>query len=262
MKKFPFTARTLNSNLKIQITNHIMAYNISWYEYIGYIYSIEINVVEVLKFKNELIKPLKFYGAIYDGDIQGVFGQDIYGDVECKGVTVLDIGANIGDSAIYFAMKAASRVIALEPFPVTYEFAKRNIEVNGFLDKIVLINGGVAKQDGSISIPNNITSSGGMEARESECGPKIQFFTLESISKAFNLEIGSILKIDCEGCEYDIINCTQDKILLQFKQIIMEYHHGIKELVARLSSIGFQVQVNHRGSLIGDIIAKNMKLLS
>ena len=44
-----------------------------------------------------------------------------------EGRTVIDIGANIADSSIYFAFEDAAHVIALEPYPTNYRIAKKNI---------------------------------------------------------------------------------------------------------------------------------------
>ncbi len=242
--RFPFLAYTRVSDQQVEIINHIMAYNLSWFEYLKYNYSVEHNRVELPNLKNRLNAPLEFYGAIYDGDLQGVFGQELYREINCKNLIVLDVGANIGDSSIYFALKGASRVVALEPFPATYELAKKNVEVNGFSDKIFVINGGLGKKNEKISIPNDISSTGGLKAENYNHGIQVEMFTLESIMQKFNFGSNTVLKIDCEGCEYDVFNYTEDKTLRQFGQIIMEYHDGIKDLGKRLSGIGFQVESN------------------
>ena len=49
-----------------------------------------------------------------------------------KPIIFWDVGANIGDSSIYFALKGAKKVIALEPLPANYEMAVKNIELNNF----------------------------------------------------------------------------------------------------------------------------------
>jgi len=42
--------------------------------------------------------------------------------------SVVDIGAFVGDTAIYFAIKGAEKVIAIEPHPGAYEELAENIE--------------------------------------------------------------------------------------------------------------------------------------
>jgi hypothetical protein len=54
-------------------------------------------------------------------DLMGVLVQQCYGIIEPKNKDVIDVGAFIGDSAMYFAMRGAKRVIAIEPHPGAYE---------------------------------------------------------------------------------------------------------------------------------------------
>jgi len=51
----------------------------------------------------------------------------------------------------------------------------------------------------------------------------------------------AILKLDCEGCEYDtILNCSAS-ILQKFTDIQVEYHKGYKNLEEKFMSVGFEV---------------------
>ena len=52
-----------------------------------------------------------------NGSICGEFGDEIYDFCDVNGRYVVDVGANIGASAIYFATKGAKKVLAFEPFP-------------------------------------------------------------------------------------------------------------------------------------------------
>ena len=47
-----------------------------------------------------------------------------------------------------------------------------------------------------------------------------------------------MLKMDCEGCEYDSILNTDDEILKKFSTIILEYHYGYQNLVEKLETTG------------------------
>ena len=59
-----------------------------------------------------------------------VFEYDEYNFVNIKNRDVVDVDAFIGDSAIYFALRGARRVIALEPYPCLYRKALVNIRIN------------------------------------------------------------------------------------------------------------------------------------
>ncbi len=56
------------------------------------------------------MKFKQIYRSIYD-----VFDCGEYGVLDVSGKVVIDVGASIGDSAIYFALKGARKVIAIEP---------------------------------------------------------------------------------------------------------------------------------------------------
>jgi hypothetical protein len=55
------------------------------------------------------------------------FVEKQYNWLDVKGKTVVDVGANIGDTAVYFSkIKHAKQVIAFEPYPYTYKMAREN----------------------------------------------------------------------------------------------------------------------------------------
>ena len=47
--------------------------------------------------------------------------------------------------------------------------------------------------------------------------------------------------MDCEGCEYNIVN-EQDETLRKFKRIQIEYHYGYEKLKSKLEEAGFTVR--------------------
>ncbi|MEM3744720.1 MAG: hypothetical protein QW759_02675 [Candidatus Micrarchaeaceae archaeon] len=62
--------------------------------------------------------------------IREQFIEEEYKWLDVKEKDVVDIGANIGDSAIYFAVKGAKHVYAFELYPYSYNLAKMNIAEN------------------------------------------------------------------------------------------------------------------------------------
>lgn len=72
-------------------------------------------------------KKVQFYDGVSNGNLIGIFLNKEYDFLPVNGKTVLDIGANIGDSCVYFALRGSSRIIAIEPFPRNYELAKKTL---------------------------------------------------------------------------------------------------------------------------------------
>ena len=64
------------------------------------------------------------YGWYYSA-LTEIFYSDVYSSLTVKDKFVIDIGSNVGDSSIYFVMKGAQKVIAVEPFPKNFNLAEK-----------------------------------------------------------------------------------------------------------------------------------------
>ena len=180
-----------------------------------------MNLYKMLKVKKIRMNysgyDLKFKLNKFDDTeiLKEIFVDEIYNFLNVKDKIVVDIGAFIGDTAIYFLIKGANMVISLEPDLNLFHVANMNINyfVNKypeFLNKVVLLNLGYG------------------------------FIDLKDIVNKYNIDHG-ILKIDCEGCEYNILNEDND-ILRKFDMIQLEYHYGYESLVKKLKECKFNVK--------------------
>ncbi len=169
------------------------------------------------------------------------FGLGEYDNLEVKGKTVVDVGAYDGGSAIMFALRGARRVFAFEPFPYSYELAKKNVRLNGLDDRITLVNKGCL-EDGWITIDRNYRNQMYNELMRSDKGKKIEVLSLKNLVKRYKIERDARLKLDCEGCENQLILDSDEETLNRFTQISMEYHYGYKKLAKRLGLLSFNVR--------------------
>ncbi|WP_231112327.1 FkbM family methyltransferase [Stygiolobus azoricus] len=156
--------------------------------------------------------------------IMETFVDEQYSYVDVKNKSVVDIGAFVGDSAIYFAAKGAKKVYAIEPHPGAYEELVENIRINGLEEKIVPLNMAVGDKEGYIVISNvEKKQAPGIWFKESDGnGVKVRMETLNDIIKKYNLET-NVLKMDCEGCEYNLI-LNDYEAVSKFDQLAFEYH--------------------------------------
>lgn len=184
---------------------------------------------------------IKIQGAINNGDIYHIFVKNDYKILPIKEKIVVDVGSNIGDSLIYFALRGAKKIIGVEPFPKNFQLAKKNIQLNDFSDRVELLLGGLSSKTGFITIDPNYDSNVDSKLEAFEYGISIPLFTLQSIVNNYNIPEGSILKVDCEGCEYDSILSAPEDALRRFSHIIIEYHFGYKDLKQKLENCGFRV---------------------
>jgi len=182
------------------------------------------------------------YNVLYDVVRENFLGG-AYDDLVVSGRTVIDVGTGVGDTAILFALRGARRIIALEPYPSLYKEALINIRANGLEDRVVLLNAGLGSYDGEVCASLNNVNEYMMFKQSSECSVKVKMYTLSSLIREFDIESGSVLKVDCEGCEYEIIPRASSKDLSVFNQIIIEYHNGYHELRNALEKAGFKVTI-------------------
>jgi FkbM family methyltransferase len=150
---------------------------------------------------------------------------DWYEDLNVRGRVVVDVGAYIGDSAIYFAWRGAKKVIAIEPRPGAYEEMLENIRLNSLETTIFPINAGIASRPGKILLEEvDIETTNVTYHRPNDQKGTIPAVTLGDLIREFNLS-GTVLKMNCEGCEYDVILNDYEHVKLS-NEIAFEYHEG------------------------------------
>lgn len=198
-----------------------------------------VNISTRTLHKNQII----FHGGVNNGDLVHSFLQEDYSNLPIKNKIVIDIGSNIGDTPIYFALRGAKKVIGLEPFPKNYDLSNKNIKENNLSDKITTVLAGCSSKKGTITINPNYESNHESKLIEFEHGKQIPLVTLEDILKQFNVSDESILKIDCEGCENDIILSATKELLQKFSHMQIEYHTGYRTLKEKLEACGFSVSI-------------------
>jgi FkbM family methyltransferase len=185
---------------------------------------------------------IRFYDSfefLYDIVFENFVGG-AYDDLDIDNKVVIDVGAGVGDTAILFSLRGAKRVIALEPFPSLYKKALINIKINDVEDKVSLINAGLGSLDGEVYAELSDVCGYYLFKPGYEHNVKVRMYTLNSLIKEFGIERGSILKVDCEGCEYETILNARLEDLKVFDQIIIEYHNGYVELKRILEDAGFE----------------------
>ena len=232
-RRYPFKALLKNGqSIEIRNPNHLYSILLTLN------YNPDNDIVTV----NFNEHNLKIYRGIDNGDITGIFHNDCYRFLPSESRTVVDIGANIGDSALYFACKKAKKVIALEPYIKNFTIAKENIETNNLSDKIEFLLAACSNKSGNTRISeagNNVF----MPLEMSNTGTVIELMRLEDIVSKYQI-VSGVLKMDCEGSEYPIIMNANDEVLKRFTHIQIEYHYGYRNIRQRLEGYGFRVSVS------------------
>jgi FkbM family methyltransferase len=171
---------------------------------------------------------------------------------------VVDIGGFIGDFALYAATHLkARRVVVCEPSPSNWALLVKNIQDNHCEDRVAMVNKAVS--DASVVMLDIDAPDRGQARisayRPSRCEKKpVECISLESLFTEFKLTEVDLLKIDCEGGEYDILLSAPSKVFSGVKNIVFEFHEidgfqgKLKAVKERLFAEGFMVKA--RGCLI------------
>jgi len=76
-----------------------------------------------------------------------------------KGREVVDVGANTGETALYFVLNGARKVIAVEPLPNVARCAEENVRLSGATDKVKVINAALSNEPVGVPCDYDVSSS-------------------------------------------------------------------------------------------------------
>jgi FkbM family methyltransferase len=150
------------------------------------------------------------------------------------GNVVLDIGAHVGVVSIYLAKEHPGITVhAFEPLPENYKRLVRNITANG-VSNVVAHNEAVSEDGRDLVLVTDVKSNSGgasafvvgPDAGESVTVPSV---TLTEVFETYVADRCRLLKIDCEGAEYEIL---KDAPLERIDYIRGEFHTN-EELTRR-----------------------------
>jgi len=164
-----------------------------------------------------------------------------------KNPIIVDVGAHIG----CFTLKMAKifkdgNVFSFEPMKSNFNLLLENIELNK-LSNVSIFNLGVARNEGKdkLNIDDNNTGGHSIIYTPSSNLEIIECITLENIFEDNNISEIDLLKLDCEGAEYQILYNLPDDYFKKIKNIILEYHdyknNHVNELIDFLEKKGFNI---------------------
>jgi len=198
---------------------------------------------------------IRYESRVYDFDaiaaINDVWLHKCYllsGNEIKKGSVVIDIGAHIGSFSIFSANYADNiKVYSYEPSEESFELLTNNIILNNFKN-INAFNLAVSKVYGEIKFYlSNKQTTGHSIAITQGTNIIVNSTTLDRIFMDNNIDMCDLLKLDCEGAEYEILFNTPREILSKIKNIAMEYHevpnYSIDDMTHFLKNSGFEIRL-------------------
>lgn len=167
--------------------------------------------------------------------IKEVFIHQTYKDIlpliADGNVRFVDIGANLGSFSIWLAQQRnVVDSYGFEPEPDSFRLLRFNLSLNG-CEQVVPIHAAVGATEREISIQLKNSSPGGTSIYGDDCSDaglhadrtqiKVVAFSrwLHEVTSPFDL-----LKLDCEGAEWEIVRACGHIIGERFKVVVAEVH--------------------------------------
>lgn len=136
-----------------------------------------------------------------------------------------DIGANVGSYTILASGCIAAKSVSFEPIPATFEWLKKNIELNHLNDVVLARNIGIGSSKNILyftkafdTVNHVVINPGSMNSEEMI---KVPVEDLDTIVTKEGIPI--LIKIDVEGFETDVLNGMSQTLPSEdLKAIIIE----------------------------------------
>jgi FkbM family methyltransferase len=163
---------------------------------------------------------------------------------------IVDVGSNIGYSVLWLASRfPTAKILAFEPVPEHVTLLRKAISANNLNDRVSLypVAVGTRTQEAYIS------TEGLRSQLLFENGPtRVRTQVVDFFERVGAEEI-DILKLDCEGSEYELV-MDRRFANLKVRQLLLEWHanknrpHADLEIVARLHELGWQISHSMEGN--------------
>lgn len=173
----------------------------------------------------------------------------------CEEVSVvLDIGANVGITALYFArVFPRARIYAFEPAPDNFAILEKNIancgRIRGFAYAL-----GAKDETLELFASDNPSNFGGysLHAAGSDTSKRarVPVRSVAAVLGELGLERIDVIKVDTEGAEYDILTAVPAAVLERVRLVTGELHgnrdFALLDYLSRWFDIGLRKKASSR----------------
>ena len=175
---------------------------------------------------------------------------------------IIDVGAHIGlFSLLVSQFCKTGKIFSFEPIRENFDLLVSNLALN-HIENVFPFNVGVSKKSGKLNLfLNNDQSAHSVFPKGSE-SITVEAISLQKIFDEKQISSCKLLKLDCEGAEYDIIDSLPVEYLDKIQNMAIEYHLAdtkpelIKNLILKIKNAGFKIKTGPHYNDMGFLIAR------
>ena len=178
-----------------------------------------------------------------------------------KNDIIIDVGAHIGLFSLLASKSCfAGKIFSYEPINENFEMLMQNIKSNK-LKNIFPFNLAVSKNTSNVKLFLDKDESAHSIFQKNTSYVTVESISLQKIFDDNDINFCKILKLDCEGAEYEIIDSLPDKYFEKIQNMIIEYHLADskpelgKDLISKIKNAGFQITTRPHHNDMGLLIA-------
>jgi FkbM family methyltransferase len=185
-----------------------------------------------------------------------IFAEDCYrfewtlGPLLRRPIEVLDIGGHVGTFTVRLTqLHPQAQVNTFEPSATTAEYLQRNVTQNGVGDRVTVHQRAVSSVSGVAVFDDNGAGSGlnGLRSAGHSTGVATEVETVGFDDAVANVGAPvDVVKIDCEGGEYDLVLNSKPESWATVQRVVIEWHpvdgHSWPELRDFFAGVGLEVQ--------------------
>ena len=159
---------------------------------------------------DHIFETIRNQGTFYEPDLLEAIAKQVPGPYDL----VIDVGACIGNHAVFFAKILGASVLCVEPSPTALQFLRANLAKNGLAERTRIVEAAAAETSGQVFLTQSSPANLGMTrvsetpVSGSEDELPVPAMTLDEIVERMEwakCRRVSLIKIDVEGYEERVL---------------------------------------------------------
>ena len=236
----------------------------NWYIYPNLYYKRNKNVYAIFETRNNL----KIKIRVNSTDLMALTNVWMINEYEVEKLNIknndviIDIGAHIGLFSLLVSKFCYSgKIFCFEPNQENFDMLTSNINYNK-LKNIIPFNLAVTKNESEVKLFLDDDQSAHSIFPNGSKSIAVDSISLQKIFDEKKISACKLLKLDCEGAEYDIIDSLPAEYLDKIQNMAIEYHFAdtkpelIKNLITKIKNAGFKIKTVPHYDDMGFLIAR------